>query len=138
MARSQATAAQSAGTDSLYDYQVSGGADQDLTASTTPERSPWPMVLFAGVALVIGALLMRWILVPRAELTQRSLRRKCRPQIGRTYSLGSVHHGISVQVGESAARRRRARQSLDRSIGSCAPGTGSSHGTPKYRAPEGP
>jgi hypothetical protein len=30
------------------------------------ERSPWPMVLFSGVAIVIGALLLRWILVPRA------------------------------------------------------------------------
>lgn len=30
------------------------------------ERSPWPMVLFAGVALMIGAALLRWILVPRA------------------------------------------------------------------------
>ncbi len=32
----------------------------------TVERSPWPMVLFTGVALMIGALLLRWILVPRA------------------------------------------------------------------------
>ena len=30
------------------------------------ERSPWPMVLFTGVALVVGALLLRWIVVPRA------------------------------------------------------------------------
>ena len=30
------------------------------------ERSPWPMVLFTGVALMIGAALLRWILVPRA------------------------------------------------------------------------
>lgn len=30
------------------------------------ERSPWPMLLFTGVALIIGALLLRWILVPRA------------------------------------------------------------------------
>lgn len=30
------------------------------------ERSPWPMVLFTGVAVIIGALLLRWILVPRA------------------------------------------------------------------------
>lgn len=36
--------------------------DQAVSA----ERSPWPMVLFAGVALMIAALLMRWILVPRA------------------------------------------------------------------------
>jgi hypothetical protein len=30
------------------------------------ERSIWPMVLFTGVALLIGAALLRWILVPRA------------------------------------------------------------------------
>ena len=30
------------------------------------ERSPWPMVLFTGVALMMGAALLRWILVPRA------------------------------------------------------------------------
>lgn len=30
------------------------------------ERSPWPMVLFTGVALMIGAALLRWIMVPRA------------------------------------------------------------------------
>jgi hypothetical protein len=30
------------------------------------ERSPWPMVLFTGVALMIGAALLRWIVVPRA------------------------------------------------------------------------
>lgn len=36
--------------------------ERDLPA----ERSPWPMVLFTGVALMIGAALLRWILVPRA------------------------------------------------------------------------
>lgn len=36
--------------------------NRDLPA----ERSPWPMVLFTGVALMIGAALLRWILVPRA------------------------------------------------------------------------
>ena len=40
--------------------------DGSATASLPAERSPWPMVLFTGVALVIGALLLRWILVPRA------------------------------------------------------------------------
>ena len=30
------------------------------------ERSPWPMVLFAGVALMIAAVVARWILAPRA------------------------------------------------------------------------
>ena len=30
------------------------------------ERSPWPMVLFTGVALMIGAATLRWILAGRA------------------------------------------------------------------------
>lgn len=30
------------------------------------ERSPWPMVLFTGVAVMVAAALLRWILVPRA------------------------------------------------------------------------
>lgn len=34
--------------------------------TTVPERSPWPMVLFAGVALMVAAGLLRWILAPRA------------------------------------------------------------------------
>ena len=37
-------------------------AQTDLEAG----RSPWPMVLFAGVALIVAALLMRWILAPRS------------------------------------------------------------------------
>jgi hypothetical protein len=45
---------------------TTAGGDEDLDAGLTAERSPWPMVLFAGVALIIGALLLRWILVPRA------------------------------------------------------------------------
>jgi hypothetical protein len=36
------------------------------TSDLPAERSPWPMVLFTGVAVVIGALMLRWILVPRA------------------------------------------------------------------------
>jgi hypothetical protein len=42
--------------------------ERDFAAPTNQvaERSPWPMVLFAGVALMIGALVLRWILVPRA------------------------------------------------------------------------
>ncbi len=48
---------------------VAGGAEEDDTEALTglpAERSPWPMVLFGGVALVIVALLLRWIVVPRA------------------------------------------------------------------------
>jgi hypothetical protein len=36
----------------------------DFDASA--ERSVWPMLLFAGVALMIAAAMLRWILVPRA------------------------------------------------------------------------
>lgn len=44
-----------------------GGAAADDYADSLPaERSPWPMVLFTGVALALGALLLRWIVVPRA------------------------------------------------------------------------
>ena len=45
---------------------TTGGDDSAQEFSVTAERSPWPMVLFAGIALIIGALLLRWILVPRA------------------------------------------------------------------------
>ena len=41
-------------------------ANEASRETLTVERSPWPMVLFTGVALMIGALLLRWILVPRA------------------------------------------------------------------------
>ncbi len=35
--------------------------------SFAEERSVWPMVLFAGVAIMIAAALLRWILAPRPE-----------------------------------------------------------------------
>jgi len=38
----------------------------DGEASAFTERSVWPMVLFAGVALMVAAALLRWILAPRA------------------------------------------------------------------------
>jgi hypothetical protein len=41
------------------------GADSQVSA-VGAERSPWPMVLFTGVALMIAAALLRWILAPRA------------------------------------------------------------------------
>lgn len=44
------------------DFEQVETFDRDLPA----ERSPWPMVLFTGVALMIGVALLRWILVPRA------------------------------------------------------------------------
>ena len=43
-----------------------GGADESARTLVDSSRSPWPMVLFAGVALIIAALLMRWILAPRS------------------------------------------------------------------------
>lgn len=55
------------------DAAEEAGAGQDAAAerddaaaqSELPaERSPWPMVLFTGVAIVVAALLLRWILVP--------------------------------------------------------------------------
>ena len=50
------------------DYGFFGADDGAGTSalSADVERSIWPMVLFAGVALIIAALLMRWILAPRA------------------------------------------------------------------------
>ncbi|HEX5040144.1 MAG TPA: hypothetical protein VFW95_08430 [Candidatus Limnocylindria bacterium] len=53
------------------DGDTSAFAAEDGRGTTSPttddlQRSIWPMLLFAGVALVIGALLMRWILAPRA------------------------------------------------------------------------
>ena len=44
----------------------SGGSDESARTVVDSSRSPWPMVLFAGVALIIAALLMRWILAPRS------------------------------------------------------------------------
>jgi hypothetical protein len=35
-------------------------------ATVSAERSIWPMVLFAGVAVMIAAALLRWIMAPRA------------------------------------------------------------------------
>lgn len=52
---------QSAGADTRQDAETDEGA-----FGIPAERSPWPMVLFSGLALVVGALLLRWIVVPRA------------------------------------------------------------------------
>ena len=44
-----------------------GGDDlADVQQAPAADRSPWPMVLFVGVALMVGAVLGRWILAPRA------------------------------------------------------------------------
>ena len=39
---------------------------EPFAAQVPATRSPWPMVLFTGVALVVAAVLLRWIVVPRA------------------------------------------------------------------------
>jgi len=51
------------------DEAIAPSATDDLAAvqqEPTADRSPWPMVLFAGVALMVAAVLGRWILAPRA------------------------------------------------------------------------
>ena len=53
----------SAAGDESPDVSVFGG---DTDTSLPAERSPWPMLLFTGVALMVAAALLRWILVPRA------------------------------------------------------------------------
>jgi len=51
------------------DEEVAAGGEE-LGAATDrqlpAERSPWPMVLFTGIALIVAAVLLRWVLVPRA------------------------------------------------------------------------
>lgn len=41
-------------------------SDREAMTQLPADRSPWPMVLFTGVALMVAAALLRWILVPRA------------------------------------------------------------------------
>jgi len=48
------------------DYEGETPADGREALSLPAERSPWPMVLFTGIALMIAAALLRWILAPRA------------------------------------------------------------------------
>ena len=48
---------------STLDTTENGGEEQ--TSAPTAERSVWPMVLFTGVALMVAAALMRWILAAR-------------------------------------------------------------------------
>lgn len=42
------------------------GSGAPTADQASVERSPWPMVLFAGVALMVAAVLLRWILAPRS------------------------------------------------------------------------
>lgn len=48
------------------DGEVEGGEPSDGLTTLPAERSVWPMVLFTGIALMVAAALLRWILVPRA------------------------------------------------------------------------
>lgn len=49
------------------DAEEQPSVDREGAATELPaERSPWPMVLFTGVAILIGAGVLRWILLPRA------------------------------------------------------------------------
>jgi len=51
------------------DVDTAGGGNDEgesLARELPAERSPWPMVLFVGVAVMILAALLRWVLVPRA------------------------------------------------------------------------
>jgi len=48
------------------DSDGENGEPRAAVESPAAERSPWPMVLFTGVALMVAAGLLRWILVPRA------------------------------------------------------------------------
>ncbi|MGH2446032.1 MAG: hypothetical protein ACRDGD_08345, partial [Candidatus Limnocylindria bacterium] len=60
-ASEEAEASEVPTTDEAPDAEAAPRAEADLPA----ERSIWPMLLFAGVAVMVGAGLARWILVPR-------------------------------------------------------------------------
>jgi len=51
--------------DSQRDALGEGMDEAETSQQAASERSPWPMVLFTGVALMVGAVLLRWILAPR-------------------------------------------------------------------------
>jgi hypothetical protein len=54
------------GTAAFGNEDGGGDVQREGVRETAADRSPWPMVLFGGVALMVAAALMRWILVPRA------------------------------------------------------------------------
>ena len=63
----EATEAAEGGTMSTFGGADSDeGEDREALTQLPADRSPWPMVLFTGVALMVAAALLRWILVPRA------------------------------------------------------------------------
>jgi hypothetical protein len=50
-------------------FSAENEAQRDLAAQQPPtdERPLWPMLLFVGLAVMVGAGLMRWIFVPSSE-----------------------------------------------------------------------
>jgi hypothetical protein len=65
-----ATASPAVGSEAAESPSASPAAERvnafEQSPPSTP-RSPWPMVLFAGVALIVATLLLRWIVQPRAR-----------------------------------------------------------------------
>lgn len=55
-----------AGEDARGTRSGTPGSETDFSLDGGTERSPWPMVLLSGVAVMIGALMLRWVLEPRA------------------------------------------------------------------------
>ncbi len=49
------------GDDQRLSYQEEGGVEP-----FAPDRSPWPIVLVSGVAIMVAAALLRWFVAPRA------------------------------------------------------------------------
>jgi anti-sigma factor RsiW len=47
-------------------FDAPGSDGERDSSAPMAERSLWPMILFTGVALMVAAALMRWIMVPRA------------------------------------------------------------------------
>jgi hypothetical protein len=62
----ESTAGEDGGVTTLQSQPEEAVELEPMNRDLPAERSPWPMVLFTGVALMIGAALLRWILVPRA------------------------------------------------------------------------
>ena len=62
----ESTAGEDGGVTTLQSQPEEAAEVEPMNRDLPAERSPWPMVLFTGVALMIGAALLRWILVPRA------------------------------------------------------------------------
>jgi hypothetical protein len=51
--------------DDVTSFEFDDGSSS-ATSRPGAEQSPWPVVLVSGVALMIAALLLRWMVSPRA------------------------------------------------------------------------